>query len=291
MNKKDAFRYAKQRGIAEDRISVLENTDNYMFTHLPGDCMGKTCTIHNRSDHGMRSFPQSWRFDRGIMERLNPFGGACPDPDSPWPSGSNEWVHGCIVNPYTNCTGMCQAWGIDGVEAAWIDRSYAVTKDGRVWSFIRTTDPTNDNQSVIDYSNHPRELKPRPNAKGYLRVQLHHKDKYVHHLVLAAWGGQRLEGHESSHMDGDVSNNHFDNLKWLLPSENNMMKHVHGSIPLGENHVNSKMTKNQVLSARKMWGDGKTLGEIVTELDLSVTRSSVHEAVRGKTWAWLKEAE
>ena len=67
----------------------LEHTETVLHNvHSPSACAGANCTIHNRSDHHMRSFPQHWRSDRGIMERICPHGVGHPDPDSPWPSGS-----------------------------------------------------------------------------------------------------------------------------------------------------------------------------------------------------------
>ena len=74
---------------------VLEHTDTTLVVHEADRCMGEYCTVHNKSDHSMRSFPQHWRGDRGIMERTCPHGIGHPDPDSPWPPNSSEWVHGC----------------------------------------------------------------------------------------------------------------------------------------------------------------------------------------------------
>ena len=74
---------------------VLEHTDITLIVHEADRCMGEYCTVHNKSDHSMRSFPQHWRGDRGIMERTCPHGVGHPDPDSPWPANSSEWVHGC----------------------------------------------------------------------------------------------------------------------------------------------------------------------------------------------------
>jgi hypothetical protein len=74
---------------------VMEHTDITLVVHESDMCIGEYCTIHNKSDHSMRSFPQLWRGDRGIMERTCPHGIGHPDPDSPWPPNSSEWVHGC----------------------------------------------------------------------------------------------------------------------------------------------------------------------------------------------------
>jgi hypothetical protein len=75
---------------------ILEHTDTLIYqVHLPDKCAGTHCPIHNRSDHAMRAFPQYWRADRIIMERTCPCGIGHPDPDSPWPDGDANWIHGC----------------------------------------------------------------------------------------------------------------------------------------------------------------------------------------------------
>lgn len=76
----------------------LEHTSIRLATHLGDSCIGVYCTIHNRSEHSMRSFPQFWRMDRGIMERICPHGIGHPDPDEyklRLQNGAVELVHGC----------------------------------------------------------------------------------------------------------------------------------------------------------------------------------------------------
>lgn len=83
---------------------TLENSDEVIVNvHSVSRCGGLPCTIHNRSAHSMRGFPQHWRGDRGIMERVCPHGTGHPDPDNSWPDNSHEWVHGCdgCCAPYT----------------------------------------------------------------------------------------------------------------------------------------------------------------------------------------------
>lgn len=65
-----------------DPIITLEHTTNFFrYMHAADKCAGEFCTIHNRSDHSMRSFPQQWRGDAGFMERICPHGIGHPDPD------------------------------------------------------------------------------------------------------------------------------------------------------------------------------------------------------------------
>ena len=74
----------------------LEHSDITLFNvHSSTQCAGQPCTIHNRTDHHMRSFSQHWRDDRKIMERICPHGIGHPDPDSPLAHDSHEWIHGC----------------------------------------------------------------------------------------------------------------------------------------------------------------------------------------------------
>jgi hypothetical protein len=74
----------------------LENTDIFLYCHDELACRGTFCTLHNRSDHSMRGFPQHWRADRGLMERICIHGIGHPDPDDYKLSLNDyEGIHGC----------------------------------------------------------------------------------------------------------------------------------------------------------------------------------------------------
>lgn len=78
------------------RVTLENTTETVSKVHSPLKCMGAHCTIHNLSDHIMRSFPQHWRGDRGIMERICPHGIGHPDPDEyKLKLDDYEGVHGC----------------------------------------------------------------------------------------------------------------------------------------------------------------------------------------------------
>lgn len=62
-------------------------------------CQGHNCVIHNPSDHHMRSWPLTWRGDKGVFERQCPHGVGHPDPDDGdylISVGRGDWtIHGC----------------------------------------------------------------------------------------------------------------------------------------------------------------------------------------------------
>jgi hypothetical protein len=72
-------------------------------THAPSRCAGEICSIHNQSEHHMRAWPQLWRGDRGIMERMCEHGVGHPDPDDRqvrlWPAAGVHGCDGCCVKP------------------------------------------------------------------------------------------------------------------------------------------------------------------------------------------------
>jgi len=59
--------------------------------HSESKCAGEHCVIHNPSNHHMKEWPQNWRPDRQMVERICPHGVGHPDPDEI----SNDKVHGC----------------------------------------------------------------------------------------------------------------------------------------------------------------------------------------------------
>lgn len=49
--------------------------------HPALECLGRSCVVHNPSDHHMRGWTMVWRGDRGMIERLCHHGIGHPDPD------------------------------------------------------------------------------------------------------------------------------------------------------------------------------------------------------------------
>lgn len=60
--------------------------------HSQNDCAGPPCPIHSPTDHHMRSWPQHYRHDRAMMERVCAHGVGHPDPDC---FNKAALLHGC----------------------------------------------------------------------------------------------------------------------------------------------------------------------------------------------------
>ena len=89
-------RVTRTEMLAAGRLVQLEHTDTWIVCHDPADCRYQPCTVHNRTNHHLRHFPQQWRADRQLMERVCPHGVGHPDPDDINVLGDPAWsVHGC----------------------------------------------------------------------------------------------------------------------------------------------------------------------------------------------------
>lgn len=63
-------------------IFILEGGQKIHNVHDKMQCQGRQCPVHNLTEHSMREFPQHFRFDNGLMERICPHGIGHPDPDA-----------------------------------------------------------------------------------------------------------------------------------------------------------------------------------------------------------------
>lgn len=139
----------------------------------------------------------------------------------------------------------------------------------------------------------PKRLKQTENTKGYLKVELYDRDGRqktfrVHRVVAKAFLGPCLPGIQVRHLDGNPHNNAVDNLEYGSPSDNSRDAVDHGTHhrPNGESNGSSKLTRSDVLVARKRVNvDGESISSVAD--DFPVTRQAMRRAVRGKTWSHL----
>lgn len=143
---------------------------------------------------------------------------------------------------------------------------YKVSNTGNVKSFIK-------------YSN-GYLLAPNDNGKGYLSVQLGRNNRqYIHRLVARCFLTGKIS--EINHKDLNKSNNSVNNLEYVTRQYNqrHMIKHgKHNRAQLTTHHVNN-------IRALSSYGlPNKILAEMY-----AVSKSTISNIIRKKTWEWLTE--
>jgi hypothetical protein len=90
-----------------EEIATLEHSDIVLTNaHTKKECYSEyRCTLHNRSNHHMREFPQMWNGRKQIMERLCEHGYGHTDPDE---------ISGFEIH---NCDGCCAKLNLDPTNA------------------------------------------------------------------------------------------------------------------------------------------------------------------------------
>ena len=134
-------------------------------------------------------------------------------------------------------------------------------------------------------------LKCRINKDGYLQINLYKGGKrvtrVVHQLVLLAFTGNGIEGHDGvRHLDGNPQNNCITNLTYGTYGENQADKVKHGRLPNGERQGLSKLTAWDVVIIRQAYKEMK-----ITQTELAkafgIYYTNIHFVVTRKTWAHI----
>lgn len=133
-------------------------------------------------------------------------------------------------------------------------------------------------------------LKPKPHKRGYLVYSLNNEDVLAHRLVaLAFLGDAPTPEHEVAHEDGSRTHNHWRNLCWKLPVENQKDRKRHGTYMMGEQCTwVTKVTDAQASAIRTRYSnDGKrfcggsvTMQQLADEYGISIAQ--VSRIVSGK---------
>jgi len=151
---------------------------------------------------------------------------------------------------------------------------YAVSRDGRVMSFVR---------------GNPRILRPQTILGGYRKVSLDGATWLLHRLVWAVFGSEPLSDTpyrvHVAHLDGDPANNHIDNLKQCSAKENASHKIGHGTQVRGEDSPTATLTRAQVLDIRRAAIDGTPRAELAEKYDVSA--ATIGNIILRRTWRHL----
>lgn len=135
-----------------------------------------------------------------------------------------------------------------------------------------------------------RRVKQLRNKHGYKVFSYRKDSKFhlvtVHRSVATAFAppDSRPEATVVRHLDGQKENNHFSNLAWGTPAENEADKGRHGTKVFGERHFKAKLTESDVREIRQLMGAIPTQ-ELAERF--GVSQNSIRYAAKGETWNHL----
>jgi hypothetical protein len=136
----------------------------------------------------------------------------------------------------------------------------------------------------------PKVMKPGRDKDGYRKLGFYSEPglrvtRRVSRLVLEAFVGPCPAYHEASHLDGSKDNDHLDNLVWEDRGANNRRRREHGTMPSGEKHPHSRLTRAQVKYIRR---EARKLASRLGE-ELGYTQNGIMNVIENKTWKEVEE--
>lgn len=122
-------------------------------------------------------------------------------------------------------------------------------------------------------------LKQYKTTSGYHQIDLRinkikHKE-LVHLLVLKTFYGDRPNGKETRHIDGNKSNNSISNLAYGTKRENYEDKILHDTIPYGSRHTNAKLSESDIPEIRQLLLSDYTLSYVANKFNVSISLISL----------------
>lgn len=134
--------------------------------------------------------------------------------------------------------------------------------------------PTRPELVIGDDGSVYRECKRQPHGASHTYAIYSPRRKpskhiLVHHLVLETFLGPRPAGQVGHHIDGDIRNNHAENLTWLSNVEH-LRIHI------------ARLTAAQVREVVRLREADLSTTEISRQL--GIERHSVNDILRGQSW-------
>ena len=131
-----------------------------------------------------------------------------------------------------------------------------------------------------------RMLRGSLDPYGYLQITLSRDGKRLtrkaHVLVAQAFIGERPDGFDVAHANGDKIDNRVGNLRYCSRRDNCLDKIEHGTSLRGERAAGAKLTEAQVLAIRADAASQRTIAR-----RHSICQQTVSDIKNGRRWAWL----
>jgi len=167
---------------------------------------------------------------------------------------------------------------------------YAVTKDGRVWSYKKLT-PIGLRGGIRVDGDQWMTLSVSNAGKGYHRIALVNKNGQrrmwlVHRLVAMTYIDNPRGLPFVNHINGDTTDNRVENLEWCDAKGNAVHAYGKGWISIpnqsGEHNSQAKIKPDDVRRIRVMASRG--MGDTLIARTLGLSRSTVKGITKGETW-------
>lgn len=129
-----------------------------------------------------------------------------------------------------------------------------------------------------------RILKGVPNNKGYLRVCIVGKLRFIHRLVAEKYVPNPLNKSQVNHIDGNKLNNSASNLEWVTNLENREHAIKNNLHLCGERSYFSKLKNEDVIYIL----NNHELNNVELAKKFGVSRTTISSIRNGRTWKQLK---
>lgn len=125
-------------------------------------------------------------------------------------------------------------------------------------------------------------------AQVFLTRNSQGQHHYVQRLVMLAFVGERPEGMQVNHINGNGFDNRLENLEYVTPSQN--VRHRFDVLgqknPRGEEVRSSKLTEEKVREIRRLYAQGKPTNELAPMYGVDI--SNIRLIVRRKAWTHVE---
>lgn len=123
-------------------------------------------------------------------------------------------------------------------------------------------------------------------ASGYGQISYKRRKTLVHRLVCELSNGPApADKQDAAHTCGNAKCVNRRHIRWATRAENIADKWGHGTVPLGELHSGSKLTKLDVQMIRVLLSSGFTQKSIAARF--GVTAAAIRDILSGKNWGWM----
>lgn len=157
-----------------------------------------------------------------------------------------------------------------------------------------------ENGDVIGLSGRKsgQKLTKSGHPQGYHMVSLRQYGShrflkcYLHRVVAYHFLDNPNDLPEINHIDGNKQNNAVENLEWCTRKENarhaletGLFDNIKILNAKGEKNPRAKLTEDEVLDIRWLYGLGVSMANLAREWGLNP--ATIHEVVRRKSWAHI----